>query len=317
MATHQIILKYTVTVTNVTAAAMATAMAAVPLYATNTAPNSTDPVLSQIMGLTVATDVSAPGLGFATRVITLNMDATLSPPAPAPFVVHSQTVDGQAAIFSTSVEDAPVVLDAGNGCIVACPPDCPPAATQRPGIGAWVVQITYTDAEGNAGVATVTLQGRMPVQIPLAAGTNGVAVITGMVILSAGSLGSSVGQITVSVLEPHGCPASTTTGGITPCPVCSQNPSAQDKLQNRLGQALAYLPNSYYSYAMQTNPTTTGECAPAEPCDPCPPCDPFTIVPAPPPPTPSLLIAMLTNFFTNALSLALAAPVVAATPTLV
>jgi len=84
-----------------------------------------------------------------------------------------------------------------------------------------------------------------------------------------------------------------------------------------LGEALAYTPNSYYSYAMQVNPTTTGECTPPEPCEPCPPCDPFTIVPAPPLPTPSLLIAMLTNFFTNTLSLALSAPVQAATPALV
>ena len=317
MANHQIVLTYQVVPTNVAPAVMAAAMAAVSLYATNTAPNSTDPVLGQLMGLTVATDVSSSHVGIAQRTLTLNMDATLGAPyAPPTFQIHPQTVDGQAAIFSSSAEDSRMV-SVIDGCAVVCPADCPPAPTVRAGIGAYTVRITYTDAEGDVGVVTVTLLGRTPVPIPIAAGTKGIAVVDSIVILTTGSLGSSVGQITASVLTSHGCPAALTAAVPGPCDVCSQNPSPQDMLQNQLGESLAYTPNSYYSMAMQLNPTTTGQCAPPEPCEPCEPCDPFTIVPAPPLPTPSLLIAMLTNYFTNTLALALAAPVQALTPTLV
>ena len=310
---HQIVLAYTVLTTNVTPVSMAAAMLAVVLYSSATQ----DPVLGQAMGLTVASDVQSSGADFARRTITLNMDSTLGAPfAPPTFQIHPQTTDQQAAIFSSSAEDSPLVTVV-DGCAVACPIDCPPAPTVRPGIGAYTVRVTYTDAEGHVGVVVLTLQGRTPVVIPLAAGTLGVAVVTSIVILTAGSLGSSVGQLTVSVLTPHGCPASTTAAVPGPCAVCGQNPSAADLLQDQLGQAIAYAPNSYYSMAMQTNPTTTGECTPQPPCEPCPPCDPFTIVPAHPLPTPALLIAMVTNLFTNALALALAAPVQAATPVLV
>jgi hypothetical protein len=309
---HKIV-AYTVLTTNVTPVSMAAAMLAVPLY---TSPTQ-DPVLGQAMGLTVESDTPSSGAGFATRTITLNMDAASGAPfAPPTFQIHPQTKDQQVAIFSSSAEDSPLV-SVVDGCAVACPVDCPPAPTIRPGIGAYTVEVTYTDAEGHVGVVVITLQGRAPVVIHIAAGTLGVAVVTSIVILTAGSLGSSVGQLTVSVLTPHGCPASTTAAVPGPCAVCGQNPSAADLLQDQLGQALAYTPNSYYSMAMQVNPTTTGECTPQPPCEPCPPCDPFTIVPAPPLPTPALLIAMLTNYFTNTLSLALSAPVVAATPVLV
>lgn len=311
-AFHQIVLAYSVTATNATPAAIQTAMAAVPLYTSPTA----DPVLGQMMGLTVDADATTIAMNVVTRTLTLNMDPAAGTPfAPPFFTIHPQTVDNPAAIFSTSIEDALLATDT-EYCPPDCDPDCAPEVSTRPGIGAYTVEISYHDAGGHAGTVSVTLNGRTPVSIPLAAGTLGIAVVDDIVITSTGLLGANVGQLTVSVVAPHGCPASLTTPA-KPCPTCSQNPSAQDLLQDGLGQALGYVPNSYYSYAMQTNPTVPAVCPPSEPCPPCPnPCPP-TPIPAPPPPTPNLLIAGLTSFFTNTLSLALAAPVVAATPVLV
>ena len=167
-----------------------------------------------------------------------------------------------------------------------------PAFTTRPGIGAYTVAITYKDAEGNVGMTTVTLQGRNPCVIPPAAGTNGVAVVTAQAIVTAGSLDNNVGQLTIKVINvpPCDCP---------PTPPTTQ-PALQDFDQNQLGDAIAYMPPSFYSFAMQTNSTATT--LPAVP--PCPPC-PGPPIPPPPLPTPALLIAMLTQVFTSTLAQAL------------
>ena len=83
MAT-QIVLKWTVDVTNTILGpvAAAAALAAVPLFGDPT----TDPVLGQNYGLTVASDASAvSGPTTATRTLTLNMDAAHARKAPPPF----------------------------------------------------------------------------------------------------------------------------------------------------------------------------------------------------------------------------------------
>lgn len=80
----QIVLAFTVSTagTIFTPAQAATKLAAVPLYANP----QTDPVLGQIFGLTVASDVTAPTAGGATRTLTLNMTAAVGAPfAPPPF----------------------------------------------------------------------------------------------------------------------------------------------------------------------------------------------------------------------------------------
>ena len=302
MPTDKILLAYSATATNVTPAALSAAMAAVVLY---TSP-SADPVLGQLFGLTVKSDTQSIFGSVVTRTLTLNMSfAAGLPTAPPFFPIHPQTVDGQAAIFSSSVEDAPVV---STSVEASCDPDCADTTVTRPGIGATTVSISYLDAEGHAGTVSVTLNGRVPVIIPLAPGTLGVAVITAMSITSAGSLGNSMGQITVSVLlAPDDCEPPCPPAGPPAGPL-----SAQDELQLRLGLALAYMPNSYYAYAQQTAATET-TLAPVPPCDePCPGPD----IPAPPLPTPGLLIAMMTNFFTSTLSQALAVPITAALPVL-
>ncbi len=87
----QIVLAWRVDVTNSSLgpAGAAAALAAVPLYKDTT----TDPVLGQLFGLTVASDVSAAdGLSHAKRTLTLNMTSTPGAPfAPPPFPCHPRT----------------------------------------------------------------------------------------------------------------------------------------------------------------------------------------------------------------------------------
>jgi hypothetical protein len=87
----QIVLAWTVDVSNTSVgpAQAAAALGAVPLYVNPT----TDPVLGQNFGLTVASDVSAvSGPSTATRTLTLNMDATHALTAPPPFPCRPRTV---------------------------------------------------------------------------------------------------------------------------------------------------------------------------------------------------------------------------------
>lgn len=85
----QIILAWTVDVANSSfgPAAAAAALSAVDLYENDT----TDPVLGQMFGLTVATDVTTNDATSATRTLTLNMTEANSPTAPPPFPCHPRT----------------------------------------------------------------------------------------------------------------------------------------------------------------------------------------------------------------------------------
>ena len=65
----------------------AAALAAVELYKNDT----TDPVLGQFFGLTVADDETTNDATSATRTLTLNMTAVNSPEAPPPFPCHPRT----------------------------------------------------------------------------------------------------------------------------------------------------------------------------------------------------------------------------------
>ena len=271
MASNQIELVYTAIPTNVTANALATAMGAVPLYTSAAA----DPLLGGVFGLTVESDVSAVASGNAVRTLILNMDFTAGAPfAPPFFPVYPQTVDGPAAIFSTSAQDGPG------------------------GIGALTVSISYADAEGNAGTITATLNGKTPVELVPALGTNSVATVTAMSVTSAGALNNNVGQLTVSQYDPP--TAQELSDAADACGSSGQASddnssvrqvqSPQDFGQTSLGTAIAYIPPSFYSYT-----TAPGAAAP----------------------TPAQQIAFMTNLFTATLSLALAAPVVASTPSII
>lgn len=86
----QIVLQWTVDTENtpLSAAAAATRLGAVDLYVDD----ETDPVLGQLFGLTVDSDVTdAPSPTQARRTLTLNMDAQNSPTAPPPFPCHPRT----------------------------------------------------------------------------------------------------------------------------------------------------------------------------------------------------------------------------------
>jgi len=87
----RIILAWTVDTTGspYASAGISAAMAAVPLYVNAT----TDPVLGQLFGLTVVSDVmSTPTTSTAKRTLTLNMTANVAgPKAPPPFPCHPRT----------------------------------------------------------------------------------------------------------------------------------------------------------------------------------------------------------------------------------
>ncbi len=86
---NQIVLSWKVNVANTTfgPAQAAAALSAVPLYLDTT----TDPVLGQLFGLTVASDSTATGTTTATRTLTLNMTASSTRKAPPPFPCHPIT----------------------------------------------------------------------------------------------------------------------------------------------------------------------------------------------------------------------------------
>jgi hypothetical protein len=85
----QIVLAWTVNVANTPLGPVQAAarLAAVPLYTDPT----TDPVLGQNFGLTVASDATTNDATSATRTLTLNMTAANTPKAPPPFPCHPIT----------------------------------------------------------------------------------------------------------------------------------------------------------------------------------------------------------------------------------
>ena len=87
---NQMVLAWEIDVKNTTFGPVqaAAALAAVPLYTNPT----TDPVLGQNFGLTVASDVSMQsGPSKAKRTLTLNMTPANTPSAPPPFPCHPDT----------------------------------------------------------------------------------------------------------------------------------------------------------------------------------------------------------------------------------
>jgi hypothetical protein len=243
-------LAYSVVPTGASVAAIQAALSAVPLYTNGAA----DPVLGALFGLTVQSDTTTEA-NPCVRTIVLNVTPNAGAPnAPPTFPVQAQAANGEAAIYSSLGSDAAATIDTN-----------PP--------GARVVTVSYKDAEGNVGSATVNMNGQEPVPLPVEGGTNGIATVQSIVVESAGALGANAGQLTVSVLNPEPPPSDEPN---------QQTQSVQDALQTRLGPAIAMCPASYNALAS----------------------------------TPALQIALLTNFFTQALTLALATQVTAATPVL-
>jgi hypothetical protein len=286
---NQIKIAYSATAQNVTPGELSAAMGAVPLYSSPTQ----DPVLGQFFGLTIFSDAMSTVGDVVTRTIILNMDpAAGAPPAPPAFILNVATKDGQAAVYSTVDDDALVNPTTG-----------------APGAGAQTVSITYLDAEGNAGTSVVNLNGRIPVIIPIQAGTNGIVEVTAFTITATGATGNSIGQLTISVYTPPppgtnfppantpelrdflqdllGIPKADRIGLEQKKYIEFAGPSGQvgPVSAGRAGFALAYIPPSYYSPSIA--------------------------------PTPAAQIATLTNFFTQTLALALATFVTPAVPVLI
>lgn len=154
-----------------------------------------------------------------------------------------------AAIFSTSDLDT-----AG----VATTPAIPA------GPGARTVAITYTDSTGATGrAATATLTGKRPAAITFTNGDGIIAAIEGIYIVSSGSFGNNIGQITLVELSdslpvlPTGLPPGTgigaaeTTVGKVGAPIPRTFRTMTDDAQLLVSRALAYLPPSYFALAQQ------------------------------------------------------------------
>jgi hypothetical protein len=210
VAPHQVQLDYTATApSNVTPTALQAAMQAVVLYTDV----SQDPMLGQTMGLTVESDTTSILGQDVTRTLILNMDFVAGVPlAPPFFVIHNQTKDGIAAVYSSSDGDT---------------------AT---GEGAQQVSIIYQNLAGVQHTVLVALEGKKPVRLPVVFGVEVASIVT-MSITRTGSLGNSFGQITVAVFDPNAESLQNLDG-----------PPTQDQLQLALGDHLGYLPPSYYSY---------------------------------------------------------------------
>jgi len=317
MAT-QIILAWTVNVagSSIGPTQAQALLEAVPLYQSAAA----DPVLGQIGGLTVASDVTTTSGSEATRTLTLNMTSAHSPTAPPPFpcqpitatppappypLQQSVTLPGTFApqngltVVPTSRSQIPSIVGGGvtsiqfnsqlgvyytvntvgsNSITLATPYtgvtgstgaskqvaapvtqaaiysssalDTAGVSSTSPavpaGSGAQTVSLSYLDSTG-AGPFTVTvsLTGKRPAPVTLAAGSLNIAVITAFSVASTGAFGNSVGQITLSALSGPipAVPPNT--------PIGIYLVQLTDQAQLLLGTPLVYLPPSFFAIAQQ------------------------------------------------------------------
>lgn len=113
------------------------------------------------------------------------------------------------------------------------------------GSGARTVDVTYKDSLG-AGPFTITvhLTGKRPTAVALAGGSIDIAEIVNIVVLSSGSFGNSVGQITLVELS-EALPA--IPSNATPRDFVNLT----DEAQLLIDRALAYMPPSYFAIAQQ------------------------------------------------------------------
>jgi len=177
----QVTLEYSVTTANnQTDLSLLSAMQAVVLY---TSPTQ-DPLLCQVLGLTVQNDSSGSSPGTVTRIITLNMTiAAGAPVAPPSFDVHPPPKEVPRVVLFSSA----------------------PADTAG-GAGAQSVTLGYLDEAGNAATVTVALEGRTPVAVPLAGNTSGFFRVTQLEVATVGASGASQGQITLSSADAEDRP---------------------------------------------------------------------------------------------------------------
>lgn len=222
MATR-VTLAYSATATNVTVAALAAALGAVSLVEVE------EPLL--FMGVALESDSVATLGAVATRTIVFNIaPAAGAPNAPRFFNLQGNppTKGAPLAIYSSSNADFfvsnPLILRA---------------------TGAETVSVTYVDSTGHLFTTSVNLAGRTPVLIPLAAGSVDFAGgIRDAHITSAGSQGTSVGQLTIANIT---IPA---TGHLPQIgdPGIDAFGEIQDATQALLGQAVTILPNGYINF---------------------------------------------------------------------
>jgi hypothetical protein len=135
-----------------------------------------------------------------------------------------------AAVYSSSVRD--------TAAVTSTAPSVPA------GSGAQAMSLSYMDSTG-AGPFTVTvpLTGKRPSAVALHAGSVDIAVVTDFHIETTGAFGNSVGQITLSALTG---PIAAVKPGT---PIGTYLLPLTDQAQLQLGQALAYLPPSFFALA--------------------------------------------------------------------
>lgn len=333
----QVVLEWDVDVSGspIGPAGAAARLAAVVLYSNA----NTDPVLGQLFGLTVDSDVtSTPSATTARRTLTLNMDGSQAPAAPPPFPCAPRTstppvlpyplreavtlpgsfaVSAGSATVPTTASQIPslvigdsvqflsqkgvfyAVASVGANSIGLTGPytgksgstgafkeveapvtvaalfstselDTVAVATVPPiaaGPGARTVEVSYNDSTGASFTSAVDLNGKCPVNVPLAMGSVDIAEITNIVVTAVGAFENSIGQITLVELSSAvpALPPNTPLGtGIGPTQT-DQKPvlpaetfkTFTDEAQLLILRGLAYIPPSYFALAAQSSSQAT------------------------------------------------------------
>lgn len=219
----KVTLAYSATATNVTVAALAAALGAVSLVELEL------PLL--YMGIALESD----SVGTASQVATRTLVFNISPEAGLPNAPKFFNLAGNPppkgavlAIFSSSSEDFK-----SSNPLVLVP------------LGAETVSVTYVDSTGHLFTTSVNLLGKQPVAIPLAAGSVDFAGgIRDAHVTVAGSRGTSVGQITISVIQGSFALPLPTIGS----PGIDTFDELTDALQALLEQPVTILPNGYINF---------------------------------------------------------------------
>lgn len=219
----KVTLAYSATATNATVAALAAALGSVVLSEVE------EPLL--FMGVALESDSVGTVGSVATRTLVFNIGPLAGlPNAPKFFNLSGNPPPKGAALAIYSSSNADFFVS--NPLILRA-------------TGAETVSVTYVDATGHLFTTSVNLDGRIPVLIPLAAGSVDFSGgIRDAHITSVGNDGTSVGQITISVIE---VPA---TGHLPEVgdPGIDEPGQVVDATQVLLGQAVTILPNGYINF---------------------------------------------------------------------
>jgi hypothetical protein len=219
----KVTLAYSATATNTTVAKLAATLGSVSLV------QFEEPLF--FMGLALESDSVGTLGSVATRTIVFNVGPLAGlPNAPKFFNLPGNPPPKGAALAIYSSSDADFFVS--NPLILHA-------------TGAETVSVTYVDSTGHLFTTTVNLQGRIPQLIPLAPGSVDFAGgIRDAHITTVGSDGTSVGQLTISVIT---IPA---TGHLPVVgdPDVDEPGDVKDATQVLLGTPVTILPNGYINF---------------------------------------------------------------------